>query len=366
MKKILIILALLTGKENYGQVSADPATGQMDITTMDGISLNANFIAPNSALRLTVPVYNLSQLNTIPAGTCKLNINLGNRFVLDPSFSLAAAALNNYFTWTSTIIGGLVQINGDLVAPLPGDFTGLAAFNIKAKNSLGTSEIITNFNVTNHNSSIILTDEDPNNNFSSLQYTITNETIPVHFTSVSAARKGCNIILKFSAESEINVKKYEIEAAGDGIHFLKYGELKADNGILYQLEFTWPNSGNIAPIFIRIKAVDNDGTARYSETKTVKGICETMGMLHLIAFPNPAIANNVVDIRTAGDLLLNGHYFLVLTDITGRVTRQSEIDLSHASQFVYKPGGLLAPGNYFLKIRNSDSTATAVLKIVKL
>lgn len=365
MKKILLALLLFSSTKSFCQVSADPATGQMDITALDGTPSNANFIAPNTTMRLKVPVYNLNQLNAIPAGSCKLKIGLGNLLSVDPSFSLASAPLSSYFTWTSTIVAGEVQITGDLVSPLPGDFTGLAEFNIKGA-VLGTSEIGTNFNVTNHNTIIPLIDEDPNNNFSTLQYTITNTTIPVTFSSVNVSKSGCTVHVRFTAENEINVGRYEIEAGSDGIHYDKLYELKADARVNYAADFNYPSSaGAPSMVYIRIKSVDKDGRLKYSETRILKGVCEPAGAIHLLAYPNPVVSGNLVKIRSLNNELLNGHFQCTLCDITGRIILSSQMYLTNSSFFIYKTGDISA-GNYLLKVWGNDKNSFAIVKIVKL
>ena len=361
----LLLLTLLLGLcvKATCQVTADPATGQMDITSANGTSLSANFLNPNITVQLIIPFYNLNQLNAVPAGSCKVKINLGSKIVLDPLFNLSTAALSNYFQWSFANSNGNSEITGNLIAALPGDFTGAAIFNVKGT-TLGTSIINTDFTVIN-NTPVVLTDEDPNNNSSSLQYTVTNETIPVNFTGIAARVNGCQVNVQFSTALENNVKIYAIEAGIDNNHFVKVAELEADNRGTYKTKFNLSTFAGSNEIFIRVKSIDLDGRTKLSETRTVKGNCEVTGALHLSIIPNPSIKNNLVTIISQDETVFNGHYQLTLTDVAGRVVNQSSLHLNNTTKFVYNVGNIDA-GNYLLQIRNMDKISSAAIKIVHL
>ena len=363
MRKLLLLFCTGYLQTAVCQVTADPATGQMDITALDGSPLNANFIAPNNIVRLKVPVYNLNQLSSIPSGSCKIRISLGSNFVIDPGFNLSNAALSNYFTWTSAIANGEVEITGDLIAALPADFTGESQFSIKGP-LLGTSTIIDNFLITNHNTTTPLTDEDPNNNYASLQYTITNETIPVNFIAVNALVQGCRISCTFTVGKEINVKQYEIETSNDGAAYTKAGILKANNSLHYGLDFYLQQATGQQNVFLRVRSVDYDGKSKISETKLLKGVCEHPGKINLYAVPNPAHGHDII-IRTNDNKPLTGEYQLILSDLIGRTIKKNVLSFSNVNQFNYTTGNVSA-GTYLLKICDNSRALSTVLKIVKL
>jgi hypothetical protein len=357
MRKLFAFTLLTMGFTRVSsQVTADPATGQMDIVSAAGISENANFLNPGVLYRLKVPVYNLNQLNAIPTGTCRIKTGLGLKLKLDPAFNLAAAPLSNYFNWTAATVNGEVVITGNLIAALPGDFAEFAEFDVKGS-VLGTSEITTNIIILSN-----LVDEDPANNNATLQYTITNQTIPVTFTSLNASKKDCNINLVFTTEHEVNVKKYDVEWGTDGIHFTKAGELKATGSNRYTLNFS---TGSQALVYVRVKSVDQDGKAAYSETKTIKYICTDGANIRLRTMPNPASSRAGTVVVVAEDEVLNGQYNLILADVTGRVVLRQKIQLVNTSRFSFRMNSV-PTGPYFLKIQQESGNMSGFARLVKL
>jgi Secretion system C-terminal sorting domain len=350
MRKLYLLFLFLTGFTRVNsQVTADPATGQMDINSLSGNAENANFLNPGIVYRLKVPVYNLNQLNAIPAAACQIKTRLGSRLKLDPAFNLATAPLSNYFSWTAATVNGEVVITGNLAE--------LAAFDVTGA-VLGTSEITTNFIILSN-----LVDEDPLNNNSTLQYTITNQTIPVRFTSVSASKKDCNINLVFTTEHEVNVKKYDVEWSTNGVHFTTAGELKATGSNRYSLNFT---TGSQAIVFVRVKSIDLDGKLTYSETKTVKSVCSNGARIRLRTLPNPVNSEaGTVQVVAADDELLNGQYNLILADVTGRLVQQQKIHLVNSGSFNYSVSSIKS-GSYFLRIQQEKGNASGFARLVKL
>lgn len=347
-----------------GQVIADPATGQMDITSQSGISLNANQILPGEIFLLKVPIYNLNQLVALPSGTCKFVITLGNKMSLDTSFTVGIAQLSNYFLWTTAIVGDKVQLTGNLTNTLPADFDAVLEFKIKAAASTGTSLIESEFLVTNHSASTLLSDEDVNNNTASLTYSVTTHTLPVNFNSLSLSKNECRVQVNFNAENAINVNRYEIELSKDGVQFIKIGVSQPSARTTYSFNFNLVDSLTAKSIFIRIKSVDNDGKIGYSTTKQMNGYCdENFGGMQL--YPNPVQSNWAEVIITTTGKKFNGQYDLLLLDISGKLLKNTKLDLLNATRLNY-PITHLSTGQYILRISNSVSGQLTNLRFNKL
>jgi len=357
-KTILLFIISIYFHSSYAQiVAADPATSQMDVVNVDGVSDEfASFIAPNKTIQIKIPVFNLHQSNSIPAGSCKLKINLGKFLVIDPAFNLANAVLNNYFNWTSALVAGNVEITGDLFTPMPGDFIGTAIFYLKAGNTLGTDEILTNFLITNHNTTTILQDEDFNNNTASLQYTITRQAapVPVNFTQFTLTKTACSIQVNFTAENPVNVSHFEIELSKDAINFKKMGELPLSNLVQYKFDFKITKDNTATQLFVRIKSLDNDGKFKYSETKIIRGLCDEK-KLKVTLFPNPVAGNkNEITIK-ANEGIFSGKYNISLVDLKGKLISIQQVSLDVINQFNYKISSLPA-GQFIVRLQKKDDT----------
>jgi Secretion system C-terminal sorting domain len=361
MKNLLYTLLLILSAKGYSQVVfADPALNQTTIITVSGAPQDETALPLDGVVQLSLPILNLNNINALPAGSCKVKIGLGSRLALDPAFDLNNTNTSNFFAWTSIEQGGQVQLTGDLIAPLPANFSVNGIFRVKGS-LLGSSTVTINFLVTNHNTPDVLSDENPNNNTSFLPYTVVNP-IPVNFTGINIKKQDCSIQVNFSAENEVNVSHYEIEASRDGRTYTSMGRTTADNSINYSYLFPLADAIKAPLIQVRVKSVDKDGKVQYTETKTVKGTCD--GDLAISLYPNPMPRQQTTLTIRAEEGIFNGRLSVSLCDITGKVLSNSTINLNNTSQFNYETG-YLAAGQYLIKIQSMNGGAPVVLRFQK-
>lgn len=340
---------------------ADPALSQMNVTDLSSAEIDPQAIPLGSIVKLDVPIYNLDIVNNLPSGSCKIKIGLGSHIVIDPLFDVNSVNSNEYFNWSAETIGGQVQLTGDLKAPLPKNYSAVIRLNVEG-NEEGTSTVTNNFLITNHNTSVILSDANPSNNSTFLAYRII-KTVPVTFTKISAVKSGCDVNVAFSAENEINLKKYEIEFSKNGVEFKKLGELNAANSIDYKFNFSLTDLLSAETVYVRIKSVDLDGKYQYSVTRKLNGVCgKENGIINV--YPNPASGVSEVTVN-ALEGIFTGKYHVSLFDISGKLLSQNELLLTGLTQFKY-PVAKLAAGGYLLKLTNKAESKSAVVKITKI
>lgn len=366
MKNFIFITLLFSVflNRSFGQaVIADPAVNFMRTASVnEALPVDAATIPTDSVITLKLPVINYNLFNGLPAGTCKIKIGLGSKIILDPTFNLSTVNTSNYFHWTAVFSGGEVQITGDLIASLPANFLDTASFNIKGS-IIGSSTITTNFLVTNHNSSIFLSDENGSNNNAALAYTIVERgggPLPVTFTKLTASKEGCNIKVNFETEDEINVDRFELEVSKDGTSYEKVGQLAANNGGSYNFAFSLTSNLGATQLFIRIKSVDKDARYQYSEIRKLAGRCDEKEAA-VILFPNPGSSNIRQFTVRSGQGLYNGIYTVSISDITGKLLSSKIINLAYARQFSYDAGTLPA-GQYIVIVMNNKDGQQTVVK----
>ena len=359
MRILIITFLLFLSAYTKGQaVIADPAVSQIDVKGISNQNMTATTILIDDVIKLDVPIFNLNLLNQLPSGSCKIKIGLGSKIILDPKFVLSSLPSSAYFNWTYDVSGGQGQITGDLITNLPANFSNIVIFDVIG-NLQGNSTLTTNFLITNHNTANILSDQNATNNTSFLPYTITaGGPLPVKFTGLSVVNKGCFIIVDFYTESEINVRKYEIEFSKDGMAFTKAGETIADANPHYQYSFPLTEAIKANDLFIRIKSVDRDNSFKYSETKSVRGLCDNEIAINV--FPNPA--NTVTEITiNANRGLFNGKYHIDLLDMSGRLILKKEITALNVNQIKLETANI-SKGQYIIKIENHNGGEPSVIK----
>ncbi len=362
MKKIIFFLLLLSKVSAFSQVTADPALSPIKITSKLNVITNELQLPLNDIVKLKIPIYNLNLGNQLPSGTCKIKIGLGSKMLLSPTFDLSTVNTSNYFHWTALSSGGQVQITGELIAELPPNFSDTASFDLFGS-ILGGSTITTNFLVTNHNTPITLSDENGNNNTSSLFYFVVPAVVPVTFTAIRATKKECSIKVDFNIENEINVTRYEIEISADLNNFEKIGLLQATNANSYTYIFNVPEKHQVPTCLVRIKAIDFDGKFQYSEIRKLSAVCNTKSTVFL--YPNP-VPRNIRSVYIEKDNgAFNGTYTVSLFDFTGKQVQENVISLLNATRFNYDIQGI-AIGQYFIKIIKNGTEDLEVLKVIKL
>jgi Secretion system C-terminal sorting domain len=251
---------------------------------------------------------------------------------------------------------GQIEITGDLIAPLPADFIGLAEFSIIG-NPIGTSNIVADFLVTNPTA---LIDEDPTNNTATLQYTVTTP-LPVSFSSVSLRSQGCAIGVRFTVAAETNLSHYTIETSYNGIHFTKVGQLPALGQSQYEQTITPTNNLNTGQVvYVRIQSSDIDKKIQYSDVKSIAIPCVAATSEAIQVFPNPLPhAQGVLHIKTKPSVF-KGPCTVSIMDCSGRCLIKKQVSV--AGSFTIETRGLAA-GQYMLTIQSSSNKATATLPL---
>jgi hypothetical protein len=368
---LVSIISSLAGFAQVTPVSADPALGSFDITDFADVSLNANALSLNSIYKVKLDVFNLSLSTPIPDNTVRVDIGLGTKFVLNPAYTVNAATLNaylasaplsSYFTFTYITGGSQPIIRCTLTSELPKDFNDIFVFEVKA-NVQGTSNVTSNFFITNNNPLFTLADDNSGNNTASLQYTITS-VVPVTISDFTASNKDCHINVNWSVSQETNVSKYDIELSKDGTNFAKIGSLKAENKNIYDTSIAIFDQIKSPNLFVRLKSVDIDGTFKYSPIVLFDGSCKSKLQQEVYCYPNPVRKEKTITIASK-DLLFSGNYLVSLMDVSGKFYTQKQLKLDSLYSFKLPISNELAAGNYFIILQKEDKSENVILRFIK-
>ncbi len=367
MKSIFLsglLLLCLNGMSQNSAIS-DPALGRITLSGQPGQVLNADKLPLDQVFSLRLPITNVNNGKMLPAGSCKIKLGFGSKLAIDPGFSVVAADMNEYFSWSASMEGGQLQLTGDLINPLP---TGLTTTGVTLRvkgTAMGTSTITANFLVSNHRTGITLSDSDPTNNSTYLQYTITGKQTPGIIKISNAQRSSCRVNVSFTNDKEVNLSRYDIEASRDGFNYTKVGEVAATGANSYTTGFDLTDAIKATDIFVRIRAVSVDGDYQFSSSRVVSGSCDKdVNPWVLNVYPNPATDVKAVTI-SAKEGIFKGKYKVTILDMDGRLAQVKEVQLDNVQQFSYNLGTLGA-GKYLIQVMNSDGTQSSVLQFEKL
>ncbi len=182
LKSLLAAGLLVASLSSIGQgksaVIADAKLAQMEITDFSGNTVDANNLQTDQLVKLKLPVAFVNHGMELPAGSCKIKVGLGSKFMVDPGFDVLNSGLGNYFRWTSVESNGQVELTGELVNNLPANIQAAdLSFRIKVKEE-GKAVVTANFLITNHATTTVLSDENGANNVSALSYQV-GKRVPV-------------------------------------------------------------------------------------------------------------------------------------------------------------------------------------------
>jgi len=359
-----VLFCSLQGVAQSRAVMADPKLGAISFTDMAGYQLDEAYLQPNELIKLKIPVLNSNHGKALPAGSCKIKIGFGSKLVLDPSYDLNSTAMNSYFRWTAAMNSGQLQVTGELIAALPATVNSVD-LALKVKGTVvGKSTITANFLISNHNTAIILSDEDGSNNSAFLPYTVTNKPVPFSLTTINdIVKEGCSMSVSFSTDREINLVRYEVEASKDGASYTKVATLSAAGNASYNNSFELPSSLQAEKIFVRVKSVERSGKVMYSAAKNANGVCKASA-IKLSVYPHHASGFSKVSVA-ATQGLFDGKYLLKMMDMSGKTVLAQDIKLVAAQNFPVELGNIAA-GKYLIQVLNSDNVQVGVLKFEKL
>ncbi|RZJ99262.1 MAG: T9SS type A sorting domain-containing protein, partial [Flavobacterium sp.] len=172
----------------------------------------------------------------------------------------------------------------------------------------------------------------------------------VKILSFNAVYNKQQVNVTWDVNSQVNVRRYELESRTDFNGYKKVAELVAVDGkSVYHAMHSSPTKGNN---YYRLKAVDEDGKFDYSEERVVK-ILEDQAA---IIYPNPASKNVTVKLgytpANAKLTLINAMGMkLYHTSIKGTSTYDFSVDS-------------FAPGVYFVRITEINKPTVSLPLII--
>jgi Secretion system C-terminal sorting domain len=164
------------------------------------------------------------------------------------------------------------------------------------------------------------------------RFTTACAPLPVNMRSFAAIRKGNTAVLNWSTSTEINSQYFEVQMlTGNG--YVTVGTVAATNnanGSNYS--FVDNNTAKTVSLY-RLKVVDRDGSFRYSEVRSIKGLGTAVDF---ILFPNPSSGHAKVmlsDITDGTQVLLMDNVGRTLKTVT--LKNSNTVDLNSLQRGVY-------------------------------
>jgi hypothetical protein len=171
-------------------------------------------------------------------------------------------------------------------------------------------------------------------------------TLPLHLLGVKAIQQNEGVSVKWTAESEVDMDRYEVEKSADGQQFKKIGSVLAKENPGPSSSYNWfdltPFDGDN---FYRIRSLSKSGEIKYSSIAKVRIL---KGTASINLYPNP-LTGKVLS------LVLNNiekdEYVVNIFNTSGQIVHS--VNINHPGGSVTHPLRMfktLPPGIYQLHI----------------
>jgi hypothetical protein len=177
--------------------------------------------------------------------------------------------------------------------------------------------------------------------------TLPSNTLPVILSGFSARSNGDGTAgLTWETEMEQNASRFEIERSADGSNWSEIGTVNAKGNSSSVSSYSYTDMNLLSGVnYYRLKMVDLDRSAVYSEVKVVQG---TM-VSHITFFPNPA--KEYVNVTLGG--ASTGTVTVRLVSQSGAVLQEKSVP-GVAGTIVTFPLQQVASGMYVLYVSARD------------
>jgi hypothetical protein len=180
----------------------------------------------------------------------------------------------------------------------------------------------------------------------------TSGSLPVNILNVTASQKNAGIEVIWNTANEVNMNSYDVEESTDGINFTKATTVAAKNATANN--YTWFDATVVnGDNFYRIKSVEKNGAAKYSNIVKVKiGAKGT----EFTVYPNP-VKGGVVSLQMSN--VNKGIYTVKIYNNIGQEVASKTINHAGGSATqTIDLGKAIATGTYNMQITNGTTVIT--------
>jgi hypothetical protein len=179
----------------------------------------------------------------------------------------------------------------------------------------------------------------------------TTVVLPVEFVGFNIASLGDNkISINWKTATEINTDHFEVEKSTDGRAFSMLTKVNASgNSQIVKTYSVTDLLNNTSDLFYyRIKSIDKDGAAQYSNVQTVSA--KTKGTYVNNVYPNPAKIGQDLNVEVVTDKDQVASFTLINTQ--GKIVSSKEKSITQGLNRVgLKLSNFLTAGNYYMVVK---------------
>lgn len=191
------------------------------------------------------------------------------------------------------------------------------------------------------------------NNSANVTTAIGATPLPVVLTDFTARAQALDALLTWRTAQEKNNDRFEVERSRNGLSYERVGTLPGRGNTIAATEYRYTdlNTAHSGTLYYRLRQVDTDGTATYSEVRAVQF---EAAPAPATLYPNPATEQATLDLGS----LAAGNYTIHILDLTGRVVQQCQATGVRQQAL---PLRTLSPGSYVVQVRGAGRVVSLPL-----
>ena len=206
-----------------------------------------------------------------------------------------------------------------------------------------------------------ITVTNPDGQFAAVNFSLVSAcTLPVNLLSFTGKLVNNETLLNWKANTENNLRLYEIGKSFDAVNFIFLKDITARGFVnteaSYELNDKYPYPGNN---FYRLKMIDLDGAFRYSNIVKVQTEQKAIAIIKI--YPNPL--NDKLSIEFFAEK--NYNIQLEIFDLSGKIMVNKQVNLQAGLDNYQLNLKKLAAGNYMLQIKDISGKIIEKAKLVK-
>lgn len=274
-------------------------------------------------------------------------------FVLSNAYTTAFHFLDHDGTAAAAVPGGL-NVSGVTNTSATFSWTpvsGAVLYHLRYKTAAETTWTVTSINTpsitisgltagTNYDYACEAINSGGPSGYSATQtFTTSGTVLPINGAEVTAMRKGTDVLINWSTQSEQNSAYFDVERSFDGVHFIKIGQVQAAgySNDIRKYRFIEMNVAK-AMLFYRIKMVDADAVYRLSAIRVVPK--SDVGRQGFLVYPNPATSDISIVLSDAAEQdkwleLINSAGQIIKTNRVATGTQLIKLDVSGLPKGIY-------------------------------
>lgn len=184
------------------------------------------------------------------------------------------------------------------------------------------------------------------------------DILPVSLTGFNALAKEKNVVCSWQTQQEQNSNYFIIQRSDDAIHFIDAGSIPAKGNSTVPVDYSFTDKNVLLTdreyLYYRLKMVDIDRSARYSEVKKINLPYHSA----ISIYPNPVVDLLYVDLISP----VSERATLIINDNSGKKVYETTITLQQGKNTIPVSTAVLAKGNYILCVKGKNNYSAGFIK----